>query len=250
MERRSQKLIESPYITETKTVTTHSYNKNYGDDRVCECGHSYYRHFDMGCKYCACHEFKENTRTLASLKPGEFIKLKDLTVTHAGCSSGPSWDKKFDFGEALVLKKTKQSVFITNGARTIQKILFSKNGSSRYFPTKVVVIKKPSVESGAYDVEREWVIPQHNRLKGYRYEDVCLAHPDLFNNKDVFAIMRNIIKKYDVKELYFEPETAGETTRMSYKIKAEQQKEVYNLLKLQIKVNDMLWLNNRWRKNN
>lgn len=41
------------------------YNPEYGDDRLCECGHTYYRHFDsqdgmapVGCKYCCCDEFK------------------------------------------------------------------------------------------------------------------------------------------------------------------------------------------------
>ena len=45
------------------------YDKNFGDDRACECGHPYYRHFDsydfmapIGCKYCygeECQGFKE-----------------------------------------------------------------------------------------------------------------------------------------------------------------------------------------------
>lgn len=42
------------------------YNKNFGDDKICQCGHAYYRHFDtyddmypVGCKYCECFEFKE-----------------------------------------------------------------------------------------------------------------------------------------------------------------------------------------------
>ncbi len=44
------------------------YNECYGDDRLCKCGHPYYRHFDsyedmapVGCKYCGCGEFKEAT---------------------------------------------------------------------------------------------------------------------------------------------------------------------------------------------
>jgi hypothetical protein len=58
---------EEPYIIETHTevVTKYKYNPNYGDDRVCECGHPYYRHFDtyedmlaVGCKYCGCWVFK------------------------------------------------------------------------------------------------------------------------------------------------------------------------------------------------
>lgn len=42
------------------------YNPEYGDDRICECGHRYDRHFfeeteNVGCKYCICHEFVEGT---------------------------------------------------------------------------------------------------------------------------------------------------------------------------------------------
>jgi hypothetical protein len=51
-----------PYLEQT--IVT--YNPHYGDDRVCECGHRYYRHFDSyenndpcGCKYCTCRTFKE-----------------------------------------------------------------------------------------------------------------------------------------------------------------------------------------------
>lgn len=63
-------MADSPYIDKT----VRSYNPQYGDDRICKCGHRYYRHFDsyednepVGCKYCECHEFEEaalDTRTL------------------------------------------------------------------------------------------------------------------------------------------------------------------------------------------
>jgi hypothetical protein len=58
----------SPYF-EYEYVEIHrekQYNPNYGDNRKCICGHSYYRHFDswdhmraVGCKYCGCYEFVE-----------------------------------------------------------------------------------------------------------------------------------------------------------------------------------------------
>ncbi len=55
----------SPYITEYSVETTRKYNPSFGDDKTCECGHSYYRHFDSyeemeacGCKYCSCYDFK------------------------------------------------------------------------------------------------------------------------------------------------------------------------------------------------
>ncbi len=45
------------------------YDSNFGDNKLCECGHEYYRHFDtydnmapVGCKYChidQCSGFKE-----------------------------------------------------------------------------------------------------------------------------------------------------------------------------------------------
>lgn len=43
------------------------YNPTFGDERICTCGHVYYRHFDsyenmtpIGCKYCQCSNFKES----------------------------------------------------------------------------------------------------------------------------------------------------------------------------------------------
>ena len=58
----------SPYLEKTIVHTVLLYNPNYGDDRVCVCGHKYYRHFDTysdmdncGCKYCGCDEFVEKT---------------------------------------------------------------------------------------------------------------------------------------------------------------------------------------------
>lgn len=60
--------IEHPYLITryVQIIENKSYNPNYGDDRVCKCGHKYYRHFDTyesmyacGCKYCRCYEFEE-----------------------------------------------------------------------------------------------------------------------------------------------------------------------------------------------
>lgn len=53
-----------PYIKNTVEVSV--YNPEYGDNRICCCGHKYYRHFDtyedmaaVGCKYCPCDTFEE-----------------------------------------------------------------------------------------------------------------------------------------------------------------------------------------------
>ena len=56
---------EQPYIQVLKQVVC-KYNPNYGDDRICKCGHPYHRHFDSYddmsascCKYCGCYKFVE-----------------------------------------------------------------------------------------------------------------------------------------------------------------------------------------------
>jgi hypothetical protein len=57
---------ELPYIIEKRVIEDRKYNPNFGDDRICKCGHVYYRHFDTyedmfpcGCKYCVCDTFEE-----------------------------------------------------------------------------------------------------------------------------------------------------------------------------------------------
>ena len=59
---------ELPYIKKRVSRIIRLYNPKYGDERVCECGHTYDRHFDgyeepenaaVGCKYCSCYTFKE-----------------------------------------------------------------------------------------------------------------------------------------------------------------------------------------------
>lgn len=56
-----------PYIITERIVVDMAYNPEYGNDRICTCGHPYHRHFDwdidevnpIGCKYCSCDEFVE-----------------------------------------------------------------------------------------------------------------------------------------------------------------------------------------------
>lgn len=59
---------EKPYLETERIVIDRKYNPNYGDGRICQCGHTYYRHFDSyegmeptGCKYCDCYDFVEET---------------------------------------------------------------------------------------------------------------------------------------------------------------------------------------------
>jgi hypothetical protein len=67
-----------PYIYEYKVDRTRKYNKDFGDDKECECGHPYYRHFDTyedmeacGCKYCGCSFFTLSKKEIREEKLNE-----------------------------------------------------------------------------------------------------------------------------------------------------------------------------------
>lgn len=54
-----EKLIEARFELENGYTMDRAYKPEFGDNRVCVCGHPYYRHFDtyeemypVGCKYC------------------------------------------------------------------------------------------------------------------------------------------------------------------------------------------------------
>ena len=77
---------EKPYLEVRRIVTDYNYNPEYGDERVCECGHVYYRHFDtydhmsnVGCKYCGCQHFREReiVRNISPLDPHGEEKWED-----------------------------------------------------------------------------------------------------------------------------------------------------------------------------
>jgi len=67
-------MSEAPYLFEEIVVKKRVYNPNYGDDRICKCGHPYYRHFDwmennqpVGCKYCPCYVFMQGDENAKSV---------------------------------------------------------------------------------------------------------------------------------------------------------------------------------------
>ncbi len=89
---------ESPYIYRQEIVIHKEYNPKYGDERICTCGHHYYRHFDgyednraVGCKYCRCDEFVERTRETPQvvLVPAE---LKPSQSLSRNCSIGGRYE--------------------------------------------------------------------------------------------------------------------------------------------------------------
>lgn len=76
---------EQPYLLTEEVIVkkTYSYNPNYGDDRICVCGHPYYRHFDTyenmlacGCKYCQCFEFIEELNNTSTFETDDVMIIK------------------------------------------------------------------------------------------------------------------------------------------------------------------------------
>lgn len=68
---------EKPYIISETIKRIRRYNSNYGDHRICDCGHPYHRHFDFyeqgalmdaGCKYCSCDTFEEDPNSNGCIK--------------------------------------------------------------------------------------------------------------------------------------------------------------------------------------
>lgn len=58
--------MSGPYLLHVivRKIVAKEWNPQYDQDRECECGHPYYRHFDtyeemapIGCKYCPCFFF-------------------------------------------------------------------------------------------------------------------------------------------------------------------------------------------------
>lgn len=65
LNNKNDPYLKYKYKYEYKVITE-LYNPNYGDDRICKCGHSYDSHFDSWedmaacyCKYCNCNRFVE-----------------------------------------------------------------------------------------------------------------------------------------------------------------------------------------------
>jgi len=58
-------MSEKPYLFEEIVVKKRLYNPNYGDNRLCKCGHKYYQHFETeemiptGCNSCDCFVFMQ-----------------------------------------------------------------------------------------------------------------------------------------------------------------------------------------------
>jgi len=73
-----------------------NYDPNFGDNRLCKCDHTYYRHFDshdnmepIGCKYC--FKYDANEKLWGNNKCSGFQEqesqplLNDLHLCHCAC---------------------------------------------------------------------------------------------------------------------------------------------------------------------
>ena len=123
--KENKENTESPYIEKVKVVETveRKYNPAYGDDRVCQCGHPYHRHFDsyedmyaIGCKYCGCDDFKEEEKSEVDIR---LVALEIATKAHEG--------KKREFGD------DKGKPYIIHPTRVAESVweLFSHNHTYR-----------------------------------------------------------------------------------------------------------------------
>ena len=117
-----------PYIIQEIRETYKVYNPEYGDDRVCKCGHSYYRHFDsyegmanVGCKYCGCYEFVEKEEApvwiVEMCHPYEGDKFLGVFSTKEAATEAV--DKCLEAGRYRNFKK-KSDIFWDNGYDTIE----------------------------------------------------------------------------------------------------------------------------------
>ena len=91
------------------------YDEKYGDDKLCECGHKYFRHFDpfkdmtpVGCKYCECDHYRTTDGTF----PRDTIEQRDidpLSVYDRGLDDGNAegYKQGFDAGMAAGFEQGK-----------------------------------------------------------------------------------------------------------------------------------------------
>lgn len=94
-----------PYIETTRIVVDKAYNPDYGDNRICKCGHPYHRHFDgydnnraVGCKYCDCFEFELNDKYVNYIvtTQGQNPKRKYKCETEADVLSAIGQDWRYE----------------------------------------------------------------------------------------------------------------------------------------------------------
>ena len=79
---------DAPYLEYRYEGIIKKYNPNYGDTRMCVCGHTYARHFDsfedmepVGCKYCGCTNLVELVVENNNLSLDDKIKKANENIT-------------------------------------------------------------------------------------------------------------------------------------------------------------------------
>jgi hypothetical protein len=128
---------DDPYITETESEEKRAYNPEYGSDRLCGCGHVYYRHFDtyegmepVGCKYCQCYEFKEAKGLLTQALAGDNVESAEaIKDAHA---------KLTRLGEPLISGTLQHKGY--NG-RDVESVLVSKDWVDRYIKFRKLLLE-------------------------------------------------------------------------------------------------------------
>lgn len=143
-------MSNEPYITHI--IEVQSYNPNFGDERECQCGHQYHRHFDsyedmapVGCKYCECYEFVENTGQMDELITNILDELNSLK---------PNW--------SMTYKYSNNFIRFSNEDGTVMMEYSVYNEQTSYMFSHLYI-----------------TINDDSNLQGYSKESVTAAYNDL-----------------------------------------------------------------------
>lgn len=143
-------MSEKPYIT--RLVEVQSYNPNFGDEKECQCGHQYHRHFDsyqdmqpVGCKYCGCCEFVERTEQTDKLVDDILEELNSLN---------PGW--------SISYRHSSDYIRFSNEDETLMMEYSVYNGRTSYTFNHLRIS-----------------INDDSNLQGYSIESITAAYNDL-----------------------------------------------------------------------
>jgi hypothetical protein len=185
---------EEPYLVSAKVEYDVRYNPKYGDDRTCECGHPYYRHFDtyedmapVGCKYCQCSEFVEARvkpvyQTIIDPKRGNCMQAAIASLLGKELDEVPNF---IDLGEQWL---TSMNNFMKENGYEWKGMLWNKNFTMLTSPTAGCFKEQKWAEHLIISPEN---LGRFDGVKGFFYASVL--SPKFFNLSDGFLNQHAVI---------------------------------------------------------
>ncbi|MDB4278021.1 hypothetical protein N9917_00165 [Deltaproteobacteria bacterium] len=179
---------QDPYITVTaEPEEKRAYNPEYGSDRLCGCGHVYYRHFDtyegmepVGCKYCQCYEFKEAKGLLTTALAGDNVEsAKAIKDAHA---------KLTRLGEPIIGGTLQHKGY--NG-RDVESVLVSKDWLDRYIKFRKLLLE------GEPEPPNPWTIEPGSEYLSWTHTDGRTMTVNRYGkpNLRIYGTERKMIKE-------------------------------------------------------